>query len=93
MPSNIIANMFGFHVEEYFEVDDAIREAGAPQVNFTQEGPGVSYGNTGSGANRPPGGEPPSGGGGGAAPPASPSTPPPAAPPAGGTPPPPQTPS
>ncbi|MEX0990261.1 MAG: LemA family protein [Actinomycetota bacterium] len=78
VPSNVIANAFKFHVEEYFEVEESIREGGVPQVNFTQEGPGVSYGNTGSGANRPPGGEPPSGGG----PAASPgSPPPPAAPP------------
>jgi hypothetical protein len=69
--------MFKFHPEEYFEVEDTIREAGAPQVNFTQEGPGVSYGNTGSGANRPPEGEPPSGGG---APTSTGGTPPPPAP-------------
>ncbi|MEX2274963.1 MAG: LemA family protein [Actinomycetota bacterium] len=80
VPSNVIANMFKFQAEEYFEVEDSIRDAGAPQVNFTQEGPGVSYDNRGSGANRPPGGEPPSGGG-------STSAPPPGAPPAAPPPP------
>jgi LemA protein len=43
-PSNTIANMFHFQVAEFFEVPDAIREAGPPQVNFTREGPGVSFG-------------------------------------------------
>jgi LemA protein len=47
-PSNFIANMFHFQVAEFFEVPDAIREAGPPQVNFTQEGPGVSFGSPGT---------------------------------------------
>jgi LemA protein len=34
-PSVVIANMFGFKEEEFFEVDEAIREAGAPQVDFS----------------------------------------------------------
>jgi len=33
-PSVIVANMFNFEEEEFFEVDDAIREGGAPQVDF-----------------------------------------------------------
>ena len=33
-PSSLIANMFHFAEEEYFEVDEAIREAGAPKVDF-----------------------------------------------------------
>jgi LemA protein len=47
-PSNFIANMFHFQVAEFFEVPDAIREAGPPQVNFTEEGPGVSFGSPGT---------------------------------------------
>jgi LemA protein len=47
-PSNTIANAFHFEEEEFFEVPDAIREAGAPQVNFTQPGPGVSFGAPGT---------------------------------------------
>jgi LemA protein len=60
VPSNVIANMFHFDAEEYFEVEESIREAGPPQVNFTQEGPAVSFSDSGSGANEPPGGQPPS---------------------------------
>jgi len=33
-PSMIVANIFSFEEEEFFEVEDAIREGGAPQVNF-----------------------------------------------------------
>jgi LemA protein len=33
-PSMIVASLFGFKEEEFFEVDDAIREGGAPQVDF-----------------------------------------------------------
>jgi len=33
-PSMLIANVFNFREEEFFEVEDAIREGGAPQVNF-----------------------------------------------------------
>jgi LemA protein len=47
-PSNTIANAFHFREAEYFEVPDAVREAGPPQVNFTQEGPGVSFGSPGT---------------------------------------------
>jgi LemA protein len=42
-PSVVIANMFHFQEEEFFEVEDTIRDAGAPQVNFTQPGPAVSF--------------------------------------------------
>jgi hypothetical protein len=41
-PSVVIAGMFGFKEEEFFEVEDAIREGGAPQVDFGEP--------TGSGA-------------------------------------------
>jgi LemA protein len=47
-PSNAIANSFHFQEAEFFEVPDAVREAGPPQVNFTQEGPGVSFGSPGT---------------------------------------------
>lgn len=47
-PSNTIANTFHFEEEEFFEVPDAIRDAGPPQVNFTQPGPGVSFGSPGT---------------------------------------------
>lgn len=33
-PSMIVASLFDFEEEEFFEVEDAIREGGPPQVNF-----------------------------------------------------------
>ncbi|HSJ49900.1 MAG TPA: LemA family protein [Actinomycetota bacterium] len=42
-PSVIVARMFGFEQEEFFEVDEALREAGAPQVNFQGTGPAVNF--------------------------------------------------
>jgi LemA protein len=63
-PSVLIAKSFGFKEEEFFEIDDALREAGAPQVNFGT-GPAVSFG----------GGSAP-----GASGPTTPATPPPSAP-------------
>jgi LemA protein len=47
-PSMFIARMFGFKEEEFFEIEEALREAGAPQVNFTQPGPSVSFGEPGA---------------------------------------------
>ena len=41
-PSMIIARMFGFEQEEFFEVDDALREAGPPRVDFTGTAPAVN---------------------------------------------------
>jgi LemA protein len=41
-PSMIIARMFGFEQEEFFEVDDALREAGPPRVDFTGSAPAVN---------------------------------------------------
>jgi LemA protein len=74
-PSGVIASMFNFEEEEYFEVDEALREAGAPQVSFAGEGPSVSFG----GPAVPSGSAPPAdpGGGSGAPPPGPTSTPPP----------------
>ncbi|HZD81176.1 MAG TPA: LemA family protein [Actinomycetota bacterium] len=47
-PSNMMANMFNFREAEFFEIPDAMREAGPPQVNFTQPGPSVSFGEPGA---------------------------------------------
>jgi LemA protein len=61
-PSNVIAGMFHFTPAEFFEIPDQIRDAGPPQVNFTQPGPSVSFGEPGESAGSPaapPGGPPP----------------------------------
>jgi LemA protein len=42
-PSTVIASMFHFEQEEFFEIEEALREAGAPQVNFAGGGPAVSF--------------------------------------------------
>ena len=42
-PSMLIARAFGFQPEEFFEIEEALREAGAPQVSFTGAGPAVSF--------------------------------------------------
>jgi LemA protein len=57
-PSVVIARSFNFKEAEFFEVDEALREAGAPQVNFGS-GPAVSFGGgnaapPASGAPSPP---------------------------------------
>lgn len=52
-PSVLLANTFGFKEEEFFEIDEAIRDAGAPQVNFPQPGPAVSFGADGGGTAPP----------------------------------------
>jgi LemA protein len=76
-PSTIIARMFHFTEEEFFEIEDAIREAGAPRVDFSTP--------PGGGAAPPPAATPPAATPPPAAPP--PATPPPAAPqPQGGPP-------
>ena len=38
----VIARMFGLKQEEFFEVDDALREAGPPRVDFTGTAPAVN---------------------------------------------------
>jgi len=43
-PSVVIASSFGFKEEEFFEVEDALREAGAPQVAFGADQPSVTFG-------------------------------------------------
>jgi LemA protein len=42
-PSVVLANLFGFKEAEFFEIDDATRDAGAPQVSFTPGEPSVSF--------------------------------------------------
>jgi LemA protein len=41
-PSMVIARTFGFEQEEFFEVDDALREAGPPRVDFTGSAPAAN---------------------------------------------------
>jgi LemA protein len=44
-PSMFIARMFNFKEEEFFEIPDAVREAGVPQISFAdQQGPAVTFG-------------------------------------------------
>lgn len=57
-PSVIVASMFNFEEEEFFEVEEALREAGAPQVNFAGEGPNVSFGGPAVPPAAPPAAEP-----------------------------------
>lgn len=38
-PSMIIANMFGFKAEDFFDAGDEVREAGAPKVSFDMATP------------------------------------------------------
>ena len=41
-PSSVIAGMFHFEAAEFFEIPDAIREAGPPQVDFSTPAAGVA---------------------------------------------------
>jgi LemA protein len=44
-PSTVIANLFHFKEEEFFEIEDALRgDAGVPHVDFAGTAPGVSFG-------------------------------------------------
>jgi LemA protein len=52
-PSNMVASMFKFREEEFFHVDEALRQAGAPRVEFGQEAAPVRF--TGSPGQTPPG--------------------------------------
>ncbi len=72
-PSRLVAGGFGFKEEEYFEVEESLREAGPPQVSFAPGSPSVSFGAPGGSPSAPPGAS--------TSPPPSP--PPPPAPPAG----------
>lgn len=60
-PSNSIANTFNFKEEEFFEVEEALREAGPPQVSFAPGAPSVSFGPPGTlpaAPSAPPASEP-----------------------------------
>jgi LemA protein len=85
-PSNFIANSFHFEEEEFFEVDEGIREAGPPRVSFTEtSAPGGSGGPSApspGGPAVPPKGAP---GGSQAPPPGGSPAPPPPPPPGGET--------
>jgi len=78
-PSNVVAGSFGFKVEQYFEVEETLREAGPPQVSFVPGTPSVSFGAPGGSSSAP---APPSTG----APPPPPSPPGDPTPPAGSVP-------
>jgi LemA protein len=71
VPSNIIASLFHFEEEEFFEVEESLRgEEGVPRVSFEQGAPGVSFGTPAEPSTAPP-----------ATPPAGASPPPPPPPP------------
>ena len=54
VPSNIIAGIFNFKEEEFFEVEESLRgDAGVPQVNFSGPGPAVSFGGGEGAASAP----------------------------------------
>jgi LemA protein len=58
-PSNLLASMFNFEEEQFFEVDESLRgDAGVPRVSFGGESPGVSFGDGSAGGSA---GTPPSG--------------------------------
>ena len=67
-PSNVIAKNFHFTEEQFFEVDEAVREAGPPRVDFSTP----SASGTPTGGATPPAGGPT---GAGTPPPASPGGP------------------
>jgi LemA protein len=80
-PSNVVARSFGFKEEQFFEVEETLREAGPPQVSFAPGTPSVSFGPPGGSSSVPA--PPPSTGG---APPAPPPPPRDPTPPAGSAP-------
>ena len=75
-PSNVVARSFGFKEEQFFEVEETLREAGPPQVSFAPGTPSISFGAPGGSSEAPA--APPSTGG---------SPPPPPPPPRDPTPP------
>jgi len=70
-PSNVVASSFGFKEEQYFEVEESLRQAGPPQVSFAPGSPSVSLGAPGGSSSAP------------AAPPSTAGAPPPPPPPPG----------
>jgi LemA protein len=77
-PSNIIAGMFNFKQEEFFEIEEALRTAGPPQVEFTG---GAAAGGPPPAASPPPAVTPPAAPPPAGPPPVPPAVPPPIAPP------------
>jgi LemA protein len=55
VPSNVIANLFNFEEEEFFEVEEALRgDEGVPKVSFEAGAPGVSFGTPSEPSTAPP---------------------------------------
>jgi LemA protein len=55
VPSNVIASMFHFEPEEFFEVEEALRgDEGVPKVSFAPDAPGVSFGSPSEPSTAPP---------------------------------------
>ena len=55
VPSNVIANLFNFEEEEFFEVEEALRgDEGVPRVSFEAGAPGVSFGTPSEPSTAPP---------------------------------------
>ena len=55
VPSNVIANLFNFEEEEFFEVEEALRgDEGVPKVSFEPGAPGVSFGTPSEPSTAPP---------------------------------------
>jgi LemA protein len=55
VPSNVVANMFNFEEEEFFEVEEALRgDEGVPRVSFEPGAPGVSFGTPAEPSTAPP---------------------------------------
>ena len=55
VPSNIIAGMFNFEEEEFFEVEETLRgDEGVPKVSFEPGAPGVSFGTPSEPSTAPP---------------------------------------
>jgi LemA protein len=55
VPSNVIASIFHFEPEEFFEVDEALRgDQGVPKVSFEPGAPGVSFGSPSEPSTAPP---------------------------------------
>ena len=53
-PSNLIARNFHFTEEQFFEIEDAVRETGPPRVDFSAGGGSPVEGGGASGAGNPP---------------------------------------
>ncbi|HEX4941336.1 MAG TPA: LemA family protein, partial [Actinomycetota bacterium] len=55
VPSNVVANLFHFEEEEFFEVEEALRgDEGVPKVSFEAGAPGVSFGSPSEPSTAPP---------------------------------------